>query len=315
MRILCKFLPEKFDHLQYFITPMSYTPMKNDQKAIEVKNKQYKTIQEAKRLWLIIALYAYDIKLQDYENQYQNKFVELKSSLSNSIMIDSSSIVEQITEYMNYRTNKLKQDIYKKVLSSRRILLQIRQHSSSSSRKNIIGVSPEPYLDLMSNPFKTRQWNDLSLGPSCIRLNQSAIRSRHQQEIQMENEYKKINDKVQHHLISLPHNIPLKSLVLKTYSNDLLNYFNHSYFVPLSYKDQVRTVEQAKTAASIRRKIEKSDLILRTTEKGYNFYVGSKIEFEKKVEKFFQETNAFMELTENPFNEILDKVIQLLNRL
>ncbi|CAF5084128.1 unnamed protein product, partial [Rotaria magnacalcarata] len=42
------------------------------------------------------------------------------------------------------------------------IILQNRQRSSST--KNVIGVSPEPYLDLISNPFDKRQWNYLSLG-------------------------------------------------------------------------------------------------------------------------------------------------------
>ncbi|CAF4556711.1 unnamed protein product, partial [Rotaria magnacalcarata] len=39
------------------------------------------------------------------------------------------------------------------------------------------------------------------------------------------------------------------------------------------------------------------------------------IEFEKKIQTFFQDTNAFVVLKENPFDEILNKVIQLLNRL
>ncbi|CAF4775741.1 unnamed protein product, partial [Rotaria sp. Silwood2] len=125
-------------------------------------------------------------------------FLQLESQLLISTMVDGSSIFNQIKEYMTYRTNKLNQDIYNKVLSSRRMLLKIRQNSSSS-RKNIIGVSPEAYLDLMSNPFNTRQWNHLSLGPSCIRLNQSAIRPRDQQEVQIEKEHKKINDADQHH--------------------------------------------------------------------------------------------------------------------
>jgi hypothetical protein len=46
--------------------------------------------------------------------------------------------------------------------SFRRVLLQNRQRSAST--KNTIGVSPEPYLDLISNPFDRRQWNQLSLG-------------------------------------------------------------------------------------------------------------------------------------------------------
>ncbi|CAF4889921.1 unnamed protein product, partial [Rotaria socialis] len=45
--------------------------------------------------------------------------------------------------------------------SFRRIILQNRQRSSST--KIVIGVSPEPYLDLISNPFDKRQWNYLSL--------------------------------------------------------------------------------------------------------------------------------------------------------
>ncbi|CAF4696475.1 unnamed protein product, partial [Rotaria sp. Silwood2] len=314
MRILSKFLPEEFDHLQYFIAPMTYTPLNDDQKAIELKNNHHKIIQEAKRQCLTIALQAYNIKLQDYEKQYENKFLQLESQLLFSTMVDGSSIFNQIKEYMTYRTNELNQDIYKKVSSSRRMLLKIRQRSSSS-RKHIIGVSPEAYLDLISNPFNTRQWNHLSLGPSCIRLNQSAIRPRDQQEVQIEKEHKKINDAVQHHLISPPHHVPLTSLILTTYSNELLNYFNHSYFAPISYQDQLRAIEQATTAISIRRKLEKSNLILRITDKGHNFYVGSMIEFEKKVQKFFQDTNAFVELTQNPFNEILNKVIHLLNRL
>ncbi|CAF4807511.1 unnamed protein product, partial [Rotaria socialis] len=92
-------------------------------------------------------------------------------------------------------------------------------------------------------------------------------------------------------------------------------YFNHSYFSPLTYKNEIQALEQARTALSIRRKLKKSNLILRVTDKGHNFYIGSAIEFDKKVQKFFQDTNAFVILKENPFNEILDKVIHLLNQL
>ncbi|CAF4387529.1 unnamed protein product [Rotaria socialis] len=103
------------------------------------------------------------------------------------------------------------------------IILQNRQRSSST--KNVIGVSSEPYLDLIFNPFNKRQWNYLSL-------------------------------------------------------DHLLDY-----------------------------------LIIRVTDKGNNFYIDSVGEFEQKAGKFFSDTNAFIELSYNPFNEILNKVIQLLNTL
>ena len=72
------------------------------------------------------------------------------------------SLFDHIKEYLNYRTNKFIKDIYVEMSSYRGILLQNRQRSSSS--KITIGVSPEPYLDLIMNPFNACSWNHLSLG-------------------------------------------------------------------------------------------------------------------------------------------------------
>ncbi|CAF3766206.1 unnamed protein product [Rotaria socialis] len=197
--------------------------------------------------------------------------------------------------------------------SFRRIILQNRQRSST--KKNIVGVSPEPYLDLISTPFDKRQWNYLSLGPSYIRLNQSAIRPKHQQETEIEKHHKDIYSKVETHLTGYPHHIPRNNPIFKKYSDHLLDYFNHTYFTPLSCKDQLISREQAQILGSIRRIIQNMNLVIRVTDKGINFYIGSAIEFEKKAQKFFSDTNAFIELSSNPFNEILDKVTQLLNAL
>jgi len=77
-------------------------------------------------------------------------------------MNGSSAIINTIKEYMTYFTNRLKQEIFDQILTSRGILLQNRQ--CSSLVKNIVGVSPETYLDLIDNPFHTLEWNQLSLG-------------------------------------------------------------------------------------------------------------------------------------------------------
>ena len=58
-------------------------------------------------------------------------------------------------------------------------------------------------------------------------------------------------------------------------------------------------------------KIKQNKLILRVTDKSNHFYIGLASEFKKKVQKFFTDTNAYIELYENPFNELLNKVIQL----
>ncbi len=162
MRILCKFLPQNFDDLENFIAPINYFPLDNTQSSIQIKNNRYKIIQEAKRTWLNISFNVYDYKIQKYEPQYENELKQLQIQLLNSYTIDSSCVFNMIKDYMTYRTTRLIQDISDKILSSRGILLQ--NHQRSSSAKKFIGVSPESYLDLISNPFNTIQWNQLSLG-------------------------------------------------------------------------------------------------------------------------------------------------------
>ena len=75
-RIYCKFLPENFDHLENFISSIDYLPLNKNEQAIEIRNKRYKMIQEAKRQWLNYFLNIYEIKIQEYEQQYQNEFIK-----------------------------------------------------------------------------------------------------------------------------------------------------------------------------------------------------------------------------------------------
>ncbi|CAM4846375.1 unnamed protein product [Rotaria magnacalcarata] len=132
---------------------------------------------------------------------------------------------------------------------------------------------------------------------------------------EIKNQHKDIYSKVENRLTGYPHLIPQSDAILKQYSDHLLDYLNQSYFTPLSYKDQLISREQAQILGSIRRIIQNMNLIIRVTDKANNFYIGSAGEFEQKARKFFSDTNAFTELSSNPFNEILNKVIQLLNTL
>ncbi|CAF1487920.1 unnamed protein product, partial [Adineta steineri] len=120
--------------------------------------------------------------------------------------------------------------------------------------------------------------------------------------------------KVQNNLTEY-HHVPRTHAIFEEYGNQLLNYLNSCYFTPLPYKDHIEAQEQSQTTASIRHKIKQFKLIIRVTDKSNNFYIGSAIEFEKKVQQYFMDTNAFIKIKENPFNEILTKVTQLLNNL
>ena len=300
-----------------------------------MKNKRYKAIQESKRAWLNVFLNAYEHRIQRYDQQFQHEFRQLESKISKStptttVTQDPTTLIKKIEDYMKDHTTKLKEKIYREMSTVRQKLLQDRQHASSS--KNTIGVSPEPYLDLISNPFDKHQWEHLCLGkiavlnvemyrdsstplgPSSIRPNQSATRSRKQQEVEVAVLHKEILMKVRDHLFE-NQRMPMTSPILKRYSDHLLQYLNQCYLTPLSYRDHIQAQEQASNAASIREVLKKSKLILRMTDKGGNFYIGSAKDFDEKAKKYFGDTNAFVELSENPFKEILDNVCQLLNRL
>lgn len=120
--------------------------------------------------------------------------------------------------------------------------------------------------------------------------------------------------KVRRHLVER-HRVPYSHNLFRDYSEQLLDYFHHAYLAALPCKDQMQAQQQAQTVASIRQKINEHKLVIRLTDKGHNFYIGSALAFEKKAEQFFAETNAFVQLTENPFNQLVDSVFRLLNTL
>jgi t-SNARE complex subunit (syntaxin) len=149
---------------------IEYSPLNNNQKSIQIKNQRYKIIQEAKRTWLNIHLNAYIIKIQAYDQQYQNEFRQLESQIMNDNNrtttndTNSSSLLNKIKDYLTNRTNRLKEEIYNQISSSSYRMKLVQNRQRSSSTKTIIGVSPEPYLDLLCNPLNTCQWDHLLLG-------------------------------------------------------------------------------------------------------------------------------------------------------
>jgi hypothetical protein len=167
-RVLHKFLPHNFDQLQNFISPITYVPLNNEQKTIQCNNKHYQIIQAAKRIWLDIFFSAHEIKLQKYDEQYQEVLLQLDSLLLSNTRIDNRTLFNQINQYMTYRTKQLQKEICHKMSSFRGKVLHHRQCSAVT--KTSIDVAPEPFLDRISNPFNKREWNYLSLGKILLRV-------------------------------------------------------------------------------------------------------------------------------------------------
>ena len=162
MRILCQFLPPEFGHLERFISPIRCASLNSEPTRIHLQNERLRVIREAKRQWLHLFLSTYEIRLQEYDAQYRELLRQVEYLATDNRSRNGVTLVDDINRYMVYHTNQLRQGTLKKMSSWHGKLLRNRQRSSSA--KTMIGVSPEPYLHIVSNPFTTVEWQYLMLG-------------------------------------------------------------------------------------------------------------------------------------------------------
>lgn len=146
------------------------------------------------------------------------------------------------------------------------------------------------------------------LGSSFIRSNQTVVRSQHQQNIAMRNDHEHIFEQVQTYLSDPPYRIPRSNNIFKKYSTDLLEQLNESYSEPITYKDQVIANEEANMVHSIRQKLKQHELVLRVVDKGDYFYIGHSKQFERKAQEYFTKTNAFIQITDNPLDDMIQRI-------
>ncbi|CAM4972073.1 unnamed protein product [Rotaria socialis] len=78
------------------------------------------------------------------------------------------------------------------------------------------------------------------------------------------------------------HGIPLKALEIKHFCTDLETIFNERYTSTLSYLDIYRIRKDIKFIHSIKRKLRKTDSIIRVTDKSGIFHIGSTLDYDEK---------------------------------
>jgi hypothetical protein len=152
-------------------------------------------------------------------------------------------------------------------------------------------------------------------GPSCIRYNQSFLYHKKKSQQKTEKEVKSITKKLTSYLHE-HHGVPSTSLNMKQFFNCLEIIFNERYVTySLSYLDLYRIRNDIKLIHSIKRKLHKSQYIIRVSDKSGVFHIGSKSDYEEKVLLYQEKTKAYVELPFNPLMETFYKVVHLLNDL
>ena len=109
--------------------------------------------------------------------------------------------------------------------------------------------------------------------------------------------------------------MPCTSKNMKQFANQLQTLFQERYTTGLSYLDKYRVRKEIKWVHSIKRKLNRAQCILRVSDKSGVFHVGQTVDYESKVYKYRQSTNAYVELSSDPLMETFHKIVRLLNDL
>ncbi|CAF2831392.1 unnamed protein product [Rotaria sp. Silwood2] len=311
-RILCKLLPCNFDSLDRLIQSRVYTPLMHDISYIEFKNQSDRIIQQVKRTWLNIYCKAYEMKIQEYEEQYKENLhlFQLRFECKNNV--DRIFRLDSIKIYLNNRKQRMIKEIFINMSAYRRKLLNYRKRLSKA--KKTVDVSPQPIFYLLYNPFNDQERDYLCKGPNYIRINQSALRSYKKRKQLTKKEHDKIINKVKDYL-AIHYHIDRTVPIYDIYSENLQLCLDLRYMTPLSMSDRIRAQREKNIVKSIHRKLKKYKYLIRVTDKSGVFCVLRTQDHEQKAIEYREKTKAYKELSSNPFEATLNKVIRLLNDL
>ncbi|CAF4037101.1 unnamed protein product [Rotaria sp. Silwood1] len=161
-RILYQFLPPNFDQFEKITAPDFYWPPVADRTLVTIKRKRRTILKQGNRPLLNISYVAYEYKIEEYEQQYQQGLKEFQSRFPNTIQINELSLIDAFKAYIVLHTNRIIHDILNKIAHFREIIEQRYQRSSST--KKMVGVSPEVTIDVLHCPFKPDELSYLSRG-------------------------------------------------------------------------------------------------------------------------------------------------------
>ncbi|CAF1321258.1 unnamed protein product [Rotaria magnacalcarata] len=187
-----------------------------------------------------------------------------------------------------------------------------RKHSKIANQT--MGVSPEVIFNVNDHSLAVIGQEYLSRHENYIRPNRTALRSYKERAKIVKEEHEIMVNLTK---LRLPEKsgIDAGSNIVKQFSERLLACLMLHYMTPLPFIEHVHAQRDLQTMKLIRRKLKKSQLLLRETNKGGNLYVAHINEFEEKAVEYRMKTGAYEELSSSLIEEILSKATRLLNDL
>lgn len=111
------------------------------------------------------------------------------------------------------------------------------------------------------------------------------------------------------------HQIPCRAPIVQELLQNIRKLFEERHRSCLSYNDQLESKRNLKLLCSIQRKLQKYQSIICVNDKSNIYYISSTNFYEQNVSNYQKQTLAYVELSSNPLQETLHRIVQLLNEL
>ncbi|CAF4570200.1 unnamed protein product, partial [Rotaria sp. Silwood2] len=314
-RILCRFLSKSFDDIS---THQINSIENNNNSDLIMKERK---LQQIKRNMLNDCIHSYEQKILLIEQQYQQELTTFENISSiNNTQDYKMSLMISLKAFLENRIFEMKHSCRFKMTLFRSKLFRRRSRLLSTKNK-ITDVYPQTIIDVSNLPFNDEELSYISRTGSFyknakiyIRPNQSALRPYPQRLLRVQQDHDYLMKQIVHYLSGYCY-IPSNANVIKQLSNQLKDRLTFRHMSAIPIFDDIRAHRELHPVQTIRRKLKKAKLVLRPTDKSGVFHIGSLSDYERKIAEYQTKTRAYIELSENPLSDILNKVTHLLNEL
>ena len=155
-RILCKFLPQSFDHL-----PLpNLNEINVDDCTHDGIQGNQKSLQHLKRSMLDRLIQSYENQLLAYGDQSRKEWNLLGKICWECGIVEGVPLLDFFTSYMANRTKQLKRETHFKMISFRNTLIRHRHRTRTS--QTTLGIWPQVLTDMSALPLTNAQISYIS---------------------------------------------------------------------------------------------------------------------------------------------------------
>lgn len=318
-----KRIPKSLDYLDQSYVKIKNKlamPIFNQNTRTTILTRHQKIIAQNKCDLITLQISLNEAAVRGYYQYGQDEKKKLISRMKQDP--DRQTVVEQFIQAIEQRQKHIRQ--YKQYLTQRRIRFFYHRSDDRRPRWNRRGYRINQYWNILpSSPIieaysklTSEQLALLARGPKYVPPCQSRFVKNEKREKLIKQEHENIMHTIKDFFRQNAYCVSDKRI--EEFSTDLKNLLETLSTKKLSRKLRTRAKREHKLVVGVRRYLHQCrQVILRRTDKSKVFHLGDANDYQTKVLKYMQETEAYQEISSkpSPLSTNLQRVTSLLDRL